>query len=393
MAVDRTIQGWKNSLEIELNRILLFWKDLVIDNHTGACFGRVSNSNQVFPEAERGLVQQARVLWAFSATYGLNKAEEDKQIADKAYEYLIHTFEDKQHGGYFWIVNHQGNPLVTKKQLYGLAFALYGLAEYAAVTQAKQAQEKAISLFHTIENYFSDNKFGGYIEALSESWEPISDMRLSESDLNAPKSMNTHLHLLEAYSCLFKIWPDAQLKSQIKHLLQLFQNKIFDSANGNLHLFFDSDWKTVAVSVSPGHDVEAAWLLWEAVLQLDDPILVKQIQTSSLALLESAVTGLDSDGALWEGTEKHWWPQAEAMVGFYTGWQFTQDPIWLTRSVNSWKFIQQKLVDKENGEWFWGIDADGRVLQKDKAGFWKCPYHNSRACIELIRRIEISNQA
>jgi mannobiose 2-epimerase len=393
MIVDSTIQGWKNSLEIELNRILLFWKDLVIDKHTGACFGRVSNSNQVFPEAERGLVQQARVLWAFSATYGLNKAKEDKQIADKAYEYLIHTFEDKQHGGYFWIVNHQGNPLVTKKQLYGLAFALFGLAEYAAVTTEIQAQEKAITLFHTIENYFCDNSSGGYVEALSENWEPISDMRLSESDLNAPKSMNTHLHLLEAYSCLFKIWPDTQLKSKIEHLLQLFQNKIIDSASGILHLFFDSDWKVVSASVSPGHDVEAAWLLWEAALLLDNPILIKQIKTSSLGLLQSAVKGLDSDGALWEDTEKHWWPQAEAMVGFYTGWQFTQDPIWLGRSLNSWQFIQQKLVDKENGEWFWGIDADGRVLQKDKAGFWKCPYHNSRACIELIRRIEISNQA
>lgn len=388
MRVDSTIQDWKNSLQIELNRILLFWKQVVIDKHTGACFGRVSNSNQVFGEAERGLVQQARVLWAFSAAYGLNKAEEDKQVADKAYEYLIHTFEDKQHGGYFWIVDHQGYPLVTKKQLYGLAFALFGLAEYAAAMQVKEAKEKAIALFHIIDNYFSDNTSGGYLEALSQSWEPISDMRLSETDLNAPKSMNTHLHLLEAYSCLFKIWPDKQLKSQIELLLQLFQKKIIDSANGNLYLFFEINWKVVSASVSHGHDVEAAWLLWEAALQLDDPDLLKQIQTSSLGLLESAVKGLDSDGALWEDTEKHWWPQAEAMVGFYTGWQFTQDPLWLTRSLNSWKFIRQKLVDKKNGEWFWGIDADGRVLKKDKAGFWKCPYHNSRSCIELIRRIE-----
>jgi cellobiose epimerase len=261
---------------------------------------------------------------------------------------------------------------------------------------------EAIGLFMIlIDNSFDQHKTG-YLEAFTEDWQPISDLRLSAKDANEKKTMNTHLHVLEGYTNLYRVWPDETLKKQINILLNNFLDHFIDTETGHLNLFFDEDWNERSTLISYGHDIEAAWLMLESAEVIKDSELTKKLKAIAIKISEATLEGLDTDGGLWyeyEPTEdhlikeKHWWVQAEAMVGFFNTWQITGDEKYLDLSTKNWDFVKNKILDKKNGEWFWGIKEDGQVMTtEDKAGLWKCPYHNSRACIEIIKRIdEISN--
>lgn len=234
-------------------------------------------------------------------------------------------------------------------------------------------------------------------------WEGFTDKyysgrRANDKDANEPKSMNTHLHILEAYTSLFQIWPDERLRTQLEKLLQVFNEYILDARTGHLQLFFGMNWSVRSQLISFGHDIEAAWLLLEAAEALGNSTWIGEMRENAVRMAAAASRGLDADGGLWYeynlGThhliaEKHWWPQAEALVGFYNAWQISGDETWLKKLNATWSFIQQKLKDHKQGEWYWGIDQHDAVLSnEDKAGFWKCPYHNGRACLELINRLE-----
>ncbi len=209
--------------------------------------------------------------------------------------------------------------------------------------------------------------------------------------------MNTHLHVMEAYTALYTIWPDENLKSQIEILLNNFFDHIIDHKTNHLVLFFDEVWNKKSDTVSYGHDIEATWLLLEAAEAIHHEEFINKVKAVCIEISQVTLEGLDSDGGLWyeyETTsphlikEKHWWPQAEAMVGFFNSWEINGDDNWLQLSIANWQFVNQRILDKKNGEWFWGIYANGDVMRtEDKAGLWKCPYHNSRACLEIIKRI------
>jgi mannobiose 2-epimerase len=218
--------------------------------------------------------------------------------------------------------------------------------------------------------------------------------------------MNTHLHVLEAYSNLYKCWPDSLLRQQIIGLLEVFDRYMVDHRSGHLLLFFNEDWQSRSTLISYGHDIEAAWLLQEAAETIGDEEWIARTRTLALRIATAAVEGLDDDGGLWyERTplvqcppssrlpgrplvrEKHWWPQAEAMVGFLHAWQISGDETWYRRSLDSWNFVKKYLLAPMDKEWYWGVQADHSPMPgQDKAGFWKCPYHNSRACLEILRR-------
>ena len=224
----------------------------------------------------------------------------------------------------------------------------------------------------------------------------MEDLRLSDKDANARKSMNTHLHVLEGFANLYRIWPDEALKLKLKELVRLFLTHIISTDTYHLQLFFDDDWTPGSELVSFGHDVEAAWLIQEAAAGLGDELLFQEVKNCSVRIAEAAARGLDKDGGLWYEynlytkrlvTEKHWWPQAEAMVGFLHAWQESVEKVFLQQSIQSWNFIKAHILDKERGEWVWGVNEDYLVMKEDKVGLWKCPYHNSRACMEVIRRI------
>ncbi|MEO8819567.1 MAG: AGE family epimerase/isomerase [Ginsengibacter sp.] len=387
---------YKKDLENELFQILDFWQKNTTDKVSGGFYGKIDNDNKIFAEAPKGSVLNSRILWTFSAAYNLTNKPGYLQTAETAFVFLRDHFIDKEFGGVFWTVDYKGNPLDTKKQIYALAFAIYGLSEYYIGTKNEEAKELAISLFNQIVEYSYDNDNGGYIEALTRDWKEIGDLRLSKKDANEKKSMNTHLHLLEAFANLYRVWTNEKLQERITELIFIFLNHIIDPETNHLILFFDEKWNKRSNIISYGHDIEAAWLVEEAAVVIDNPSLLKKVKEKSVLIANASTDGLDTDGGLWYENdldedhlikEKHWWPQAEAMVGFFNAWQITQDESFLQRSVSSWEFIQEHLLDKENGEWFWGVKKDNTIMDEDKAGLWKCPYHNGRACIELIKRI------
>lgn len=381
--------------ELEGN-ILPFWMNKMTDRERGGFYGRISGEDVLMPDEPKGAILNARILWTFSAAYRLLKKPEYLATATRAKRYLLDFFYDKQFGGIYWSVDCEGNPLDTKKQIYALGFAIYGLSEYTRATGDEEALEYAIRLFEVIEKYSFDTEKNGYVEALTRDWQPIADMRLSDKDENEKKTMNTHLHILEPYANLYRVWKDGRLKTQLKNLIELFVTKILDTQTYHLNLFFEDDWTNKYHLISYGHDIEASWLIHEAALVLGDETVLKQIEPIIVRIARAADEGLNADGSMTyerfsdkgeTDRELHWWVQAENVVGHLNLYQHFGDEEALSTALRCWQFIKDKLIDRENGEWYWSRFADGSINRNDdKAGFWKCPYHNGRMCLEINER-------
>lgn len=393
-----TLAQFKSEISTELENLLNWWIKYTIDEQNGGFYGQVDNQNQANGEAPKGLVLNARILYTFSSAYLLQKKPGYLAIAKRAFDYLMLHFADTVHGGFYWSVDSRGQLLDGKKQVYGQAFAIYALAEYYKACKSQKALEAAKKTFQLLEQYSFDPIQLGYLEAFTSTWASLDDLRLSAKDQNEKKTMNTHLHVIEAYANLYSIWPNAAVKKAIEQLLQNFKEHIINKNNFHLQLFFDNDWKVKSSLVSFGHDIEAAWLLEEAATLLKDDIAIVNFRQLALQMANASLKGLDENGALWYeydtatrhwSKELHWWPQAEAMVGFFNAWQICGHEHFLSQTLRVWDFVKQYLKDKQHGEWFWGLNSDYSLMQnEDKAGFWKCPYHNGRACMELIKRID-----
>lgn len=382
--------------EILKENILPYWMNNLIDTENGGFLGRITGEEITKRDAPKGAVLNARILWTYAAAYRVCKDENYLQIAKRAKDYLLDYFYDKEHGGIYWLVDYKGNPIETKKQIYAQGFAIYGLSEYYRATKDKEALEYAIKLFKTIEEHSFDTENNGYLEAFTHDWELIEDMRLSEKDANEQKTMNTHLHILEPYTNLYRIWKDDSLKKQLKNLINLFLDKIIDQQTNHLNLFFNTYWNSKSKVVSYGHDIEASWLLYEAALILNDSNTLTKVHAIVLRIVKAAEEGLQPDGSMiYEKNyhtghvdkERHWWVQAEAVIGFVNHYQYYNDDNSLNKALSCLKYIKNNLIDWENGEWFWSVYEDGSINKiEDKAGIWKCPYHNGRMCLEILER-------
>ena len=384
----------QQSLQTALHNILNFWMDHMPDPENGGFYGKLDHNNKVNATADKGAVLNARILWTFSAAYNATKEPAYLDTARRAFSYIDQHFIDKEHGGVFWSVDYKGNPANTKKQIYALAFHIYACSEYYLATRHEYAREMAIDGFNLIQQHSLDPSYGGYLEAFTRDWQEISDLRLSAKDANEKKTMNTHLHILEAYTNLYRIWPEKALFDAIKSLLSTCYDKILNQQTGHLNLFFDDHWNVKGDIISYGHDIEASWLFLEAAEVLQEPALIEKFKKVALRLADATMEGIDTDGGLWyestpKGliTEKHWWPQAEALVGFINAWQISKDDRYLQTARNTWAFTEKYMIDHANGEWFWGRKKDYSIMKEDKAGFWKCPYHNGRACLEALKRL------
>ena len=378
--------------------ILPFWTERMPDRKQGGFYGRIDGKNTVHPDAPKGAVLNARILWTFSsACYDLG-IPSSLEAASRAWEYINRFFFDEEYGGVWWSLNSNGTPRETKKQVYAQAFFIYALSRYFITTGDNNAGKRAVELYELLEKHSLDRQYGGYLEAFSREWKEMEDIRLSKKDENEKKTTNTNLHVLEAYTMLSKVWPDRHLRSQLRSLLRSFLEKIIHSGTFHLQLFFDEFWNPRSQLVSYGHDIEAAWLLYEAALMLGDPSLIRGVAEISVKMVDAALEGFQDDGSLiyekddskgYLDMDRHWWVQAEAVVGLVHAWQLTGKKGYLEKADRCFSYITGHLTDRKNGEWYWSIRADGTAnTVDDKAGFWKGPYHNSRMCRESMRRFK-----
>lgn len=380
-----------------INNILPFWDNNMSDVKYGGFHGRIDGYNNIIANAPKGGILNARILWTYAAVYNKTSITGCLEKASKAANYILDHFFDNRYGGTWWSLTAKGKPLNKKKQIYSQAYFIYALSEYYRSSADKQFLEKAIELYRLIEDHAYDEVNEGYLEAFSHDWQHIDDQRLSIRDTNEEKSMNTHLHVLEAYTNLYSVWPDESLRSQLVKLVNVFTGRIIDPKTGHLNLFFDKQWNIKSDIISYGHEVEASWLLCEAADILCDSELYNALKPVSLKMVNAALEGLQDDGSLiyeksirglYTDTDRHWWVQAETVVGLLNAWELTGENRYLEMAYKCFNYIEDKLVDRDNGEWHWSIRADGKVnTVDDKAGFWKCPYHNSRMCLEVMRRL------
>ena len=419
------------------NNILHFWLERMVDQENGGFYGRIDGQGNLHPDAEKGAILNARILWAFSAAYrlapllsseGNSEANWERAYLDaatRAKDYLIDHFIDQEYGGVYWSLDSHGRPLDTKKQFYAIGFAIYGLSEYARATGDREALDYALQLFECIEEHAFDRQHNGYIEACTRDWQPIADMRLSELDANYPKSQNTHLHILEPYTnllCCIKELQAAQscnyvpaigavlpvdimvppetigrISASLRNLIGIFTDKILNPETHHLDLFFDMDWTRKAGRLeSYGHDIECSWLLHEAALVLGDGKLLRKVEDVVRMVAKASEKGLRADGSMIHEAnldtghcddDLHWWVQAENVVGWMNIYQYFGDDEALDKALRCWQYIKDQLIDWQHGEWFWSRRADGTInTDDDKVGFWKCPYHNSRMCLEILER-------
>ena len=407
--------------------ILRFWLDKMQDHENGGFYGRIDGQGVLHPEAEKGAILNARILWSFSAAYRVLGNPEYLEAATRAKDYLIEHFVDKEYGGIYWSVDYKGQPLDTKKQFYAIGFAIYGLSEYARATGDREALDYAIELYECVEEHSFDPQYNGYIEACTREWGEIADMRLSDFDANYPKSQNTHLHIIEPYTNLYRCLREmqaaescnyvpvlgsvlpigvtvpletlARVEGSLRNLIDIFTDKILNLETHHLDLFFEMDWTRGAGHLeSYGHDIECSWLMHEAALVLGDQKVLKKVEKIVREVAKASEKGLRTDGSMIHEAnvdtghaddDLHWWVQAENVVGWYNIYQYFGDEDALEKVFRCWEYIKTQLIDWEHGEWYWSRHPDGSLnTTDDKAGFWKCPYHNSRMCLEIIERTE-----
>ena len=386
--------------------ILRFWLDKMLDREHDGFYGRIDGQGILHPEAEKGAILNARILWAFSAAYRVLGNQEYLEAATRAKDYLIEHFIDKEYGGVYWSVDYLGRPLDTKKQFYAIGFAIYGLSEYARATGDREVLDYALQLYNCIEEHAFDREHNGYIEACTRAWGEIADMRLSELDANYPKSQNTHLHIIEPYTNLLRCLKELRVQescdsveASLRNLIDIFTDKILNPETHHLDLFFEMDWTRGAGHLeSYGHDIECSWLMHEAALVLGDAKVLAKVEPIVREVAKASEKGLRPDGSMIHEAnldtghvddDLHWWVQAENVVGWYNLYQHFGDTEALDRALRCWNYIKTQIIDWDNGEWFWSRHPDGTLnTVDDKAGFWKCPYHNSRMCLEIMERSE-----
>ena len=420
--VEQLKQEVKDVLE---NNILSFWMQKMVDRENGGFYGQMTGEGQLVPTADKGGILNARILWSFSAAYRVLRKPEYLEMATRAKDYIIEHFVDNEFGGTYWSLDYLGQPKDTKKQFYAIGFMIYGLSEYARATGDRNALDYALQLYECIEEHSLDKVNNGYIEACTREWGEIEDMRLSELDANYPKSQNTHLHIIEPYTNLYRCLKEQEaaklcnyvpaigavlpvdiavpretvdrVEASLRNLIDIFTDRILNPETHHLDLFFDMDWTREAGRLeSYGHDIECSWLMHEAALVLGDEKVLRKVEQVVQMVAKASEKGLNADGSMvheanldtgYVDTDRHWWVQAENVVGWVNIYQYFGDEAALQKALSGWQYIKDNLIDREGGEWWWSRDPERNINRRDdKAGFWKCPYHNSRMCLEILER-------
>ena len=394
-ALQRMAHGCEQEL---LEHILPFWRGL--KDSRGGFYGRMTRDLVVYGDAPKGVILHARILWSFSSAYLACANPGDLWAAEHAYKFL-QMAEDPAHGGVYWSMTAEGKPHETEKYSYCNAFAIYGLCAYAEAAKSQEALEFAMRLFRVIEQHAAGKH--GYIETFTADWKPLENDHLSEHDLHAAKTMNTTLHLIEAYAELYRLTKDKAVEMALRELLRLMKEEIYRPEKEMLHVFFDENMQPIGDIHSYGHDIESSWLVDHACDCLGDAEIQKEWRAINYKLAEHVYRVAFADGALYNerfadivDRTRIWWVQAEGVIGFLNAAQTAlevQDSAaaerYLDAAATIWSYIRDYQIDRrQGGEWFAETDPNGNPQSEfDMAGPWKCPYHNSRMCLEVIHRV------
>ncbi|MEN8118189.1 MAG: AGE family epimerase/isomerase [Bacteroidota bacterium] len=398
--------------ENELHKnILSFWIENGIEREGDGFHGAVDLQGNPISDAPKSCVLNARILWTFAEAAKNFNNKKYAEVAGRAYNVLENYFTDNKSGGYYMSIGAKNQPLDTIKHTYAQAFVLYALSKYYELFPSEKLKQQLTSYFSFLEEKTKDNSHQGYFEAFTRDWKPYSENRMADN--NEPRSMNTHLHILEAYTAYYKVSGNELAGKRLKELLELFIVKII-RPSGHLGIFFDEKFTETHSSkaiCSFGHDVEASWLLWEAAEILDDKLILSKMKSLSIKMLNAVDrVGVDKDGGLFLEstrfgshlrTNKHWWPQAETLVAFMNGFELSSDNKYWEKLKLSWDFVDKHIIDHQNGEWFTKVnrlgvpyliepadDPSPYYRNNWKIDPWKAPYHNGRAMMELIKRID-----
>jgi len=377
---------------------LPFWCGPALDLQNGGWMGWLGNDLQPDRSQPKGLIVNSRILWAFSAVYRVKPDTIYRQMAERAFDFVMNKFWDTECGGAFWRLDDAGKVIDHSKKIYGQAFYIYALTEFHLAFGSPAALARAKALFELIERHAHDAKFGGYLEVCNRDWsEAGSEARLSEKDMNEKKSMNNHLHVLEAYTNLYRVWPEPRVAARLRELIVLFLTRILDANTKHLHHFFNEQWLVRSDTYTFGHDIEASWLMCEAAEVLHDDKLLEKVRAVAEEMAEVILNESFStdDGLCYEGRVgkiidfgRECWPQAEALVGFLNAYEISGEEKYFTAAWRVWNYIGHNLVDQIHGEWFWRINPDGWPDPKlPKVSEWKGPYHATRACLETLKRL------
>jgi len=391
------LERLKKEVSADLTKnILPYWTTRMVDNLNGGFYGRIDGNDKVYPEAEKGGILNARILWTYSSAYRVLGDTSYLRIAKRAYDYIIAHFIDREHGGAYLSLKADGTPSNTRKQVYTNAFFIYALSEYSRATGDKQALAEARKIFDLFEKHAADREPGGYFEVFSREWERIRERMIGESSEKDEKTMNTSLHVMEAFANLYRVSGDIVVGDRLRKMIEIFLDKIIDKKSSHLICFLDRGWNGTSTVDSYGHDIESSWLLYEAAVLLNDIELTGRVKTAGIKIANAAAEGYQPDGSMLTEknyatghvrTQRSWWEQAETVVGYLNAFELTGDESYLERSLKTWEYIRKYFIDKKSGSWFSYVSESG-VPGGDKGGFWICPYHNGRMCMEVIERVK-----
>lgn len=393
------MEGWENMSfinEVKENlteNIIPFWEKLR-DNEHGGYYGLLDFDLNLHKEATKGVILNSRILWFFTNAYTTLGDKGCLEHAKHAYEFLKNFCLDKEYGGVYWSLNYKGEAEDSTKHTYNQAFAIYALSSYYGATKDEEALKIAYGLYDLIETKCRDSV--GYLEAFDRTFTPVDNDKLSENGLMASKTMNTLLHVFEAYTELYRVDGKEEVGNRLRWMMDQFADVLYNKERRILEVFFDENMNTISDLNSYGHDIEASWLIDRGCEVLGDTAYTEKMLKVTNALrehiLEAGFDGTSLNNEIFKGeidTTKVWWVQAEALLGYINGYQLDSTKTeYLEASKKLWNFINTYIIDKREGsEWFYDLNKDGEPeSKKEIVGPWKCPYHNGRMCFEVIHR-------
>lgn len=373
--------------------LIPFWENLK-DTENGGYYGYMDYNLNINKTFEKGCILNSRILWFFSSAYEILNIPSLLESAKHSFEFLKNYCIDKKNGGVYWSVDYKGNVLDSTKHTYNQAFAIYALSDYYKITKDEEALKLANELYNIIEKKCKDEQ--GYLEAFTVDFKPESNEKLSENGVLAEKTMNTLLHIFEAYTEFYNITKNEEVADNLRFMLDIFADKVYNEKLGRQEVFFDKNWNSLIDLYSYGHDIETSWLIDRGLEILKDEEYNKKIAKITEDIAQNIYDRAYVENSLYNEAEngiidktRVWWVQAETLVGFLNAWEKNNENEYYIKAVKDiWEYIKQYVIDKrQNSEWFWALDEEHKPINKPIVEPWKCPYHNGRMCIEIIRRL------